>query len=91
MHHSGSMLRMKQHAHNAIFKESIVFAASPEQLGLTKANGLYPDQPYQVVRTKDAGYANNVEVKQFILDTLKKSRERYDGERKLNFSVNITQ
>lgn len=79
MHHSGSMLRLKQHAHNIIFKESIIFAASPEQLGLTKANKLYPDHPYQVVRTRDAGYANNVEVKRFILDNLKKSKERYEG------------
>ena len=80
MHHSGSMLRLKQHAHNIIFKESIVFAATPEELGLTKANNLYPDQPYQVIRTRDAGYENNVELKRFVLNSLKKARQRYDGK-----------
>jgi hypothetical protein len=80
MHHSGTMLRLKQHAHNIIFRESIFFAASPEQLGLTKANKLVPDFPYQVVRTKEAGFESNVELKKFILDTLKASQERFQAE-----------
>ena len=31
---------MKVHAHNTLFDESIFFAASPEDLGLTEENGL---------------------------------------------------
>ena len=79
MHHSGKLLRLKQHAHNIIFKESIVFAASPEQLGLTKANKLVPALPYQVVETKKAGFENNVELKKFILETLKQSQQHFAG------------
>ena len=77
MHHSGTLLRLKQHAHNLIYRESIFFAASPEQLGLTSANKLLPDHPYNVVRTKDAGFANNMDLKRFILDQLKQSQERH--------------
>lgn len=80
MHHSGTLLRLKQHAHNIIYKESLVFAASPAQLGLTAENDLVPAHPYMVVRTKDAGFANNVELKRFILATLEKSHEKFDGE-----------
>jgi hypothetical protein len=79
MHHSGTMLRLKQHAHNIIFRESIFFAASPEQLGLTKANKLVPDFPYNVVRTKEAGFGSNAEVKRFILETLERSKEQHSG------------
>lgn len=80
MHHSGTLLRLKQHAHNIIYKESIFFAATPAQLGLTKENKLLPTHPYQVVRTKEAGFANNVELKKFILEKLKKSHDNFDGE-----------
>jgi hypothetical protein len=80
MHHSGTMLRLKQHAHNIIYKESIFFAASPAQLGLTAANKLVPEHPYIVVRTKEAGFSNNAELKQFLLANLKKSHEKFDGE-----------
>jgi hypothetical protein len=83
MHHSGTMLRLKQHAHNIIFRESIFFAASPEQLGLTKANKLMPDFPYNVVRTKEAGFGSNAEVKRFILETLERSKEQHSGTRPL--------
>src|SRR5690242_16377503 len=80
MHHSGTMLRLKQHAHNIIFRESIFFAASPEQLGLTKANKLVPDVPYHVVRAKEAGFASNEEVKRFILSALERSQDQFAGE-----------
>jgi hypothetical protein len=73
------MLRLKQHAHNIIYKESIFFAASPEQLGLTKKNQLVPDHPYHVVRTKEAGFASNVELKKFILENVRLSHQRYQG------------
>mmetsp|Transcript_4780 Transcript_4780/g.8063 ORF Transcript_4780/g.8063 Transcript_4780/m.8063 type:complete len:334 (+) Transcript_4780:220-1221(+) len=79
MHHSGTLLRLKQHAHNIIYKESIFFAATPAQLGLTKENKLMPTHPYQVVRTKEAGFANNVELKKFILERLKKSHDNFDA------------
>lgn len=89
MHHSGTLLRLKQHAHNIIYKESIIFAASPAQLGLTVENKLVPAHPYQVVRTKEAGFENNVELKKFLLATLQKSHERFDGKCSLFCDINL--
>lgn len=74
MHHPGTLLRLKQHAHNIIFRESLFFSATPTQLGLTKKNKLVPDKPYQVVLTKEAGFKDNVELKKFILNSLKQSQ-----------------
>ncbi len=38
--HRGQLLRMKVHAHNTLFDESLFFAAAPEDLGLTDDRGL---------------------------------------------------
>jgi hypothetical protein len=86
MHHSGTMLRLKQHAHNAIFKESIFFAASPAQLGLTAENKLFLPTPYSVIRTKEAGFENNVELKKFILNNLKQA-QLAEGKNPIMYAV----
>mmetsp|Transcript_2663 Transcript_2663/g.3992 ORF Transcript_2663/g.3992 Transcript_2663/m.3992 type:complete len:665 (-) Transcript_2663:132-2126(-) len=75
---SGQMLRNKFHAHNKIFKESIFFAASPAELGLTRENKLVPDKPYHTVDIRDGGFNSLDEVKQFIMDNLDASAKAFD-------------
>lgn len=77
MHHAGKMLRNKQHAHNSIFTESIFVDATPEELGLTEGNHLFPSKPYKPIKTKETGFASNAEIKKFVLDQLKQRQERY--------------
>lgn len=78
MHHTGKLLRNKQHAHNVIFDEAIFFAATPQQLGLTVENNLMPPRQYDIIKTKKAGFDSNVKLKEFVLNNLKKSQEAYD-------------
>lgn len=73
MHQSGKLLRNKQHAHNIIFEEAIFFAASPEELGLTKENGLLPTKPFLPVKSASTRFGTNSEIKKFILENLKAS------------------
>jgi hypothetical protein len=73
MHHSALMLRNKQHAHNAVYNEAIFFSATPEELGLTRENNLYPEHPSKVILTSTTGFENNTAVRKFILDNLKES------------------
>ena len=75
----GSLLRMKIHAHNSIFQESIFFAASPEQLGLTELNGFVLGTPHLTVNPTDIGFDNNAALKRFLLMNLKRSQEVFDA------------
>jgi hypothetical protein len=76
MHHTARMLRNKQHAHNAVYDEAIFFSATPEELGLTKENGLYPEHPSKVIRTSTTGFANNAAVLKFVMNNLKESASK---------------
>eukprot|EP00602_Paraphysomonas_sp_CaronLab_P007625 CAMPEP_0185022866 /NCGR_PEP_ID=MMETSP1103-20130426/5566_1 /TAXON_ID=36769 /ORGANISM="Paraphysomonas bandaiensis, Strain Caron Lab Isolate" /LENGTH=649 /DNA_ID=CAMNT_0027555137 /DNA_START=113 /DNA_END=2062 /DNA_ORIENTATION=- len=75
----GKMLRMKIHAHNTIFREAIIFAASPEQLGMTELNGFPMDKPHLPVDVVAAGFESNEALKRFLLLNLQRSQERYDA------------
>lgn len=75
---SGEMLRNKFHAHNKIFKESIFFAASPEELGLTTENKLKLDYPYKTIDINAAGFESHDELKKFLFLNLEKSGKDYD-------------
>jgi hypothetical protein len=79
---TGEMLRNKLHAHNKIFTEAHFFAATPEELGLTKENKLVPEITYKPVDITAAGYKGWEEVKQLILRTLDKSAAEYDERHK---------
>ena len=72
IHHSGIMLRNKQHAHNAVYEEAIFFSATPQELGLTRENNLYPEHPSKIILTSSTGFENNAAVRNFILDNLNK-------------------
>lgn len=83
MHHAGKMLRNKQHAHNSIFTESIFVDATPEELGLTTENNLFPIRPYKPLKTKNTGFDSNADIKKFVLGQLKRQQKRYllsDGD-----------
>lgn len=79
MPHSGEMLRNKVHVHNKIFKEALVFAATPHELGLTKQNKLMPDKAYNTVDIKAAGFSDHDAVKKFLLRNLDESGKAYDS------------
>lgn len=74
----GSLKRMKIHAHNSIFQESIFFAASPEQLGLIEKNGFPQSTPHLTVDPTQIGFEDNAALKRFILANLEKSRQLFD-------------
>ena len=96
MPYSGEMLRNKFHAHNKIFKEALFFAASPEELGLTKKNGLKPDQPFKTVDLRDTRFSTLDDVKSFILGNLEKSASDFDkrngvgGTGKIDYSTQFS-
>lgn len=78
MPYSGDMLRNKFHAHNKIFKEALFFAASPEELGLTAANGLQPAQPFETVDLRETRWSSLEDVKHFVLGQLEQAGEQFD-------------
>ncbi len=91
MHHTGEMLRNKQHAHNLIYKESIFFAASPEELGLTAKNKLVPTHPYQTLKTADTNFKTNEEIKAFILNNLKNAQKDHGAAANVQGSPSLRQ
>jgi hypothetical protein len=96
MPYSGEMLRNKFHAHNKIFKEALFFAASPEELGLTRENGLLPVQPFLTVDVKGTEFGTLEGVKQFVLKQLDKAGEQFDarngvgGAGKIDYSTQFS-
>jgi hypothetical protein len=75
----GSLKRMKVHAHNSVFQESIFFAASPEQLGLIEKNGFPQNTPHLTVNPTQIGYEDNAALKRFIIANLERSRRAFDS------------
>ena len=75
---SGEMLRNKLHAHNKIFKEAYFFAATPQELGLTRENQLMPALTYKTVDIQAAGFQTSGEVKEFVLRNLEQAQQEYD-------------
>lgn len=78
MPYTGQMLRNKFHAHNKIFKEGLFFAASPEELGLTKENGLKPVQPYETVDLRNTRFNSLEDVKAFLFKQMEQSGREFD-------------
>lgn len=95
MHHTGKLLRNKQHAHNLIYREALFIAATPTELGLTDDFGLKPEKPYKVIKTKDTAFSSNDEVKAFVLDRLKQGTRLYAAQQSRHMQdksevVNVT-
>ena len=69
-HSSSTMIRMKMHVHNTVFKESYFFAATPKQLGMDGPNFLPKkgDTTYDCMRPEEHGFADNDAVKRHIFD-----------------------
>ena len=78
MPHGGKLLRNKMHVHNKVFKEYILFKASPHELGLTKENNLMPDKVYKTIKITDRGFETLDEVKSFLMDNLEKSAAAFE-------------
>ena len=75
MPHGGELLRNKMHVHNKVFKEYILFKATPYELGLTKENGLLPEKVYRPIPLPETQFANLDEAKAFFLQNLDVSAE----------------
>lgn len=75
----GKLLRNKLHAHNLIFDQVLFISATPEQLGMTVEKGFTVDLPYQTVQPSDVGMTTMKELKQYILDNLKRSQGSFDN------------
>lgn len=73
LQHGGQLLRLKLHAHNNLFEQSLFFAASPEQLGITPENGFGFTKPFIPTRTDSVGFANNSMAREAFMRNLKKS------------------
>jgi len=65
MKHSGSLIRAKTHTHNQIFQQLFFFTGRPEDVGLT--SGFRPKMPHIPIATKSLGFANNVELRDYLL------------------------
>lgn len=77
---NGKLLRNKLHAHNLLFDQVLFISASPDQLGMTVDKGFQVDLPYKVTVPSEVGLNSNAEVKQYILDNLKKSQAEFDAD-----------
>ena len=68
MQSKGDLLRMKIHAHNSVFEQALIFAAAPEDVGLTEDNGFSYSKPYLPVSTTSIkGFRNNADAKKFLM------------------------
>ena len=67
---SGELLRMKLHAHNTIFEESMFFAATPEELGLLEQHGFSRSSPSHAILPGEVGFENNAMMREHILLSL---------------------
>jgi hypothetical protein len=79
MPYDGKMLHNKGHMHNKITGESLFFAASPEELGLS--DKLFPEKPYLTVDINKAGFDSLDAVKDHMIRHLEKSGKAW-GEMK---------
>jgi hypothetical protein len=87
------MYRNKVHAHNNFFEQALFFAASPDDLGLTEANGFGKLDPHIPTRTDSVGFVNNSDARRFFMRNLRKAQESFDAKMLLqnrSLDANIT-
>ena len=74
---ASTMVRMKMHVHNTVFRESYFFAGTPKQLKMDGPEFLPKagDTTYDCMRPEEHGFADNDAVKRHIFDAY----EAYDG------------
>lgn len=70
--HSGELLRLKIHSHNSLFTEALIFAASPEELGLEDQSLFKKQLPHIPDRM------NHSITKDFLLRRLSESQIRFE-------------
>jgi hypothetical protein len=69
--------------------QALVFAASPEDLGLTENNGFLYAKPYIPVRTSSIrNFQTNADAKKFFLDNYKNSQVRFDEAAAIAATIN---
>jgi hypothetical protein len=76
----GTLVRMKLHAHNTLFQESMFFAATPEELGLYEQHGFSRIPPSQAILPGEVGFENNERLKEYIFSSLERSQQG-EGDR----------
>ena len=75
----GKLLRNKIHAHNNMFEQALFFAATPDDLGLTEANGFTKSTPHIPTKTTSVGFANNTAARRFLLQNLLQAQKKFDN------------
>ena len=67
---ASTMVRMKMHVHNTVFRESYFFAGTPKQLQMDGPEFLPKagDTTYDCMRPEEHGFADNDAVKRHIFD-----------------------
>jgi hypothetical protein len=76
MSRAGELLRMKLHAHNTVFEESMFFAATPEDLGLFEQHGFSRMSPSHALLPGEVGFENNAMLREYIFSSLIASQQR---------------
>jgi len=74
---TGELLRNKLHAHNMVFESSEFFLGTPKDLGLDQPR-LWPEKSYVPLKTKDLGFANNDEFRDWLFGNLEDAQVKYD-------------
>lgn len=75
----GDLRRMKIHSHNNMFEQSLVFAASPADLGMTESEGWSRDDPQKALHPRELGFAGVDDVLEYTLNHLADSQRIYDA------------
>jgi hypothetical protein len=70
---SGALVRAKIHSHMTIFKEMFLFAATPDQLGLSSSR-FKPKNAFDLLRAKDVGFHDMSDVRKYIMDNYERNR-----------------
>merc|ERR1712096_530691 len=65
---SGTLIRGKVHAHSSVFKESYLFAATPEQLGMAGDRLQPKGKTFEAMIPSDMGFQGIEEIKKHIME-----------------------
>jgi hypothetical protein len=74
MHYSGTLIRGKMHTHNTIFKESLFFAGTPEEIGMLGSRFQPKGKVFDPIPLKDMKFESIDAAQTYILDAYHQHR-----------------